>query len=133
MKRWFTLGAASGIAGTLLWPATPALANSFLFGYSSGHRHRHQDYHSHRRHHHWPQYHYSYYHYPPPIYYAPAPRVVYLPTPPPLTAAPTSPPYRTVDGRYCREYQATVTVGGMPQPSYGTACLQPDGTWRVAN
>lgn len=34
-------------------------------------------------------------------------------------------------GRYCREYQAPVTVGSRTQESYGTACLQPDGSWEV--
>lgn len=34
-------------------------------------------------------------------------------------------------GRYCREYQTTVTVGGKQQQGYGTACQQPDGSWEV--
>ncbi len=34
-------------------------------------------------------------------------------------------------GRYCREYQQTVTVGGQKQSAYGTACRQPDGSWEV--
>lgn len=29
-----------------------------------------------------------------------------------------------------REYQTTVVVGGQNVPAYGTACLQPDGSWR---
>lgn len=29
-----------------------------------------------------------------------------------------------------REYQTTVVVGGKNVPAYGTACLQPDGSWR---
>lgn len=36
-------------------------------------------------------------------------------------------------GRYCREYQQTVTVGGKNQSAYGTACRQPDGSWEVIN
>ena len=28
-----------------------------------------------------------------------------------------------------REYQTTVIVGGRPVDAYGTACLQPDGSW----
>lgn len=39
--------------------------------------------------------------------------------------------YQTAQGRYCREYQATATVGGRPQQTYGTACLQPDGSWQI--
>ena len=34
-------------------------------------------------------------------------------------------------GEYCREYQQTVQVGGQSQKAYGTACRQPDGSWRV--
>ncbi|MDA0218348.1 MAG: RT0821/Lpp0805 family surface protein [Proteobacteria bacterium] len=36
-------------------------------------------------------------------------------------------------GNYCREYQTTVTVGGEVQKAYGTACQQPDGSWKVLN
>ncbi len=32
---------------------------------------------------------------------------------------------------YCREYTKTVTVGGKTQEGFGTACLQPDGTWAI--
>lgn len=45
-------------------------------------------------------------------------------------------PKRTVnreDGRYCREYTATATVGGRPRQTYGTACRQPDGSWQLVN
>ncbi len=31
----------------------------------------------------------------------------------------------------CREYQTTTTIEGVPQPTRGTACLQPDGTWKT--
>lgn len=34
-------------------------------------------------------------------------------------------------GTYCREYQQTVTVGGRTELAYGTACKQPDGTWKI--
>lgn len=37
----------------------------------------------------------------------------------------------TATGAYCREYQTTVTVGGRKQAAYGTACQQPDGSWKV--
>jgi len=39
--------------------------------------------------------------------------------------------YETAPGRYCREYQTTVVVGGRTQSGYGTACRQPDGSWQV--
>jgi surface antigen len=35
------------------------------------------------------------------------------------------------DGQYCREYQQTVTVGGRTEQAYGTACRQPDGSWKI--
>lgn len=38
---------------------------------------------------------------------------------------------QTASGRYCREYQQTIVVGGKTQSGYGTACQQPDGTWEV--
>lgn len=39
--------------------------------------------------------------------------------------------YQAPSGAYCREYQHTIHVGGQPQQGYGTACRQPDGSWRV--
>lgn len=36
-------------------------------------------------------------------------------------------------GRYCREYTATTTIGGNQQQSYGTACMQPDGSWQIVS
>ena len=35
-------------------------------------------------------------------------------------------------GAYCREFQETVTIGGKPEQAFGTACRQPDGTWKVS-
>ena len=48
------------------------------------------------------------------------------------TITPTRDGYST-NGRYCREYQQTVVVGGKQQSAYGTACQQPDGSWQVTN
>ncbi|MBI5419046.1 MAG: glycine zipper 2TM domain-containing protein [Deltaproteobacteria bacterium] len=39
--------------------------------------------------------------------------------------------YRTAEGRYCREYQQTVIIGGEEHQAYGTACRQPDGSWKI--
>lgn len=36
-------------------------------------------------------------------------------------------------GRYCREYQQSVTVGGQKKSAYGTACQQPDGSWEIVS
>ncbi len=38
----------------------------------------------------------------------------------------------TPDGRECREFQQRVTIGGKDEQGYGTACLQPDGAWKIA-
>lgn len=32
---------------------------------------------------------------------------------------------------FCREYTRNIFVGGRIGQGYGTACLQPDGSWRV--
>jgi len=37
------------------------------------------------------------------------------------------------NGDYCREFQQSVTVGGKTEQAYGTACRQPDGSWKVVN
>ena len=34
-------------------------------------------------------------------------------------------------GRYCREYQQTIVVGGREERAYGTACQQADGSWEI--
>lgn len=39
--------------------------------------------------------------------------------------------YQREDGIYCREFQQTVTIGGNEEQAYGTACRQPDGSWRI--
>ncbi|MBT5263435.1 MAG: glycine zipper 2TM domain-containing protein [Rhodospirillaceae bacterium] len=35
-------------------------------------------------------------------------------------------------GRYCREYNTTVIIGGQEQAAYGTACRMPDGSWKAS-
>jgi surface antigen len=39
--------------------------------------------------------------------------------------------YQTGSGQYCREYIQEVVVAGERQQAYGTACRQPDGTWKI--
>jgi surface antigen len=39
--------------------------------------------------------------------------------------------YQLANGQYCREYKQTIVIGGEPQQSYGTACRQADGTWKI--
>jgi len=36
-------------------------------------------------------------------------------------------------GAYCREFQQTINVGGRAEEAYGTACRQPDGSWKIVN
>jgi surface antigen len=35
------------------------------------------------------------------------------------------------NGAYCREYQQTIVVGGEQKQAFGTACRQPDGSWKM--
>ena len=39
--------------------------------------------------------------------------------------------YKRPDGMYCREFTQTITIGGRTEEAYGTACRQPDGTWKL--
>ncbi|HBU96512.1 RT0821/Lpp0805 family surface protein [Thalassospira lucentensis] len=41
--------------------------------------------------------------------------------------------WETSEGRYCREYTATTVISGKQQESYGTACMQPDGSWQIVS
>ena len=41
------------------------------------------------------------------------------------------PAYTASSGQVCREFQQTVTVGGKSEQAYGTACRQPDGSWKI--
>lgn len=34
-------------------------------------------------------------------------------------------------GTYCREFSQTVNVGGKVEQAFGSACQQPDGSWRL--
>ncbi len=39
--------------------------------------------------------------------------------------------YKNAQGDYCREYNQTIKVGGKTEKGYGTACRQPDGSWKI--
>ncbi len=39
----------------------------------------------------------------------------------------------SASGKYCREFQQTIYVGGKEESGYGTACQQPDGSWQIVN
>lgn len=37
----------------------------------------------------------------------------------------------SANGRYCREFQQQVVIGGRRETAYGSACQQPDGSWEM--
>jgi surface antigen len=41
--------------------------------------------------------------------------------------------YENASGQYCREYQEKVVIDGKTHSAYGTACRQPDGSWKIVN
>jgi surface antigen len=41
--------------------------------------------------------------------------------------------YQISNGQYCREYTQTINIGGEKHQSYGTACRQPDGSWKIVS
>ncbi len=41
--------------------------------------------------------------------------------------------YQENSGEFCREYQQTIVVGGQEEEAFGTACRQPDGTWKIVS
>ncbi len=75
--------------------------------------------------------------YPPPAVVVapppPPPVVVYQQPAPTYYVAPQPPAAPPQQQAYCREYQKTLMIGGRPQPGYGTACMQPDGSWKAIN
>lgn len=63
--------------------------------------------------------------------YAP-PTVVYRQAYVPNYVAPPAPAiYENAYGGTSREYSRLVRIGNRIEESYGTACLQPDGAWRI--
>jgi hypothetical protein len=120
-RRLSLAASVPALALALLAAASPAAADSNVyFGVGVG-GHRHHDY----------GYGYggSYYRHssrPPDIYYPP-PAVIYEQPP----AVVYAPPRR--QDQLCREYQSSAVIDGRKQPTYGTACRQPDGSWRIIN
>jgi len=41
--------------------------------------------------------------------------------------------FESSSGQPCREFQQTIVIGGREEQGYGTACRQPDGTWRIVS
>lgn len=80
----------------------------------------------------------DYYYAPPPVIYAEPPPVTYIapppassyyyyPPPPAAAASQASPVFVDEQGRTCRTFKTSVNGTAVS----GTACLQPDGTWRT--
>lgn len=64
-------------------------------------------------------------------YYHSRPSVIYVyPAPPPPPAVIYIQPLTTIN---CQQYQRQIVVDNQIQFVYGTACLQPDGVWRIVN
>ena len=57
--------------------------------------------------------------------------------PGPLVLVPPAPVWRSAPqvtpNAYCREWRGDATIDATGQPFWGTACLQPDGSWRIVN
>lgn len=39
----------------------------------------------------------------------------------------------STSGRYCREFEQTIFVGGRQETAVGTACQNSDGTWQIVS
>jgi hypothetical protein len=132
--------AALAAAPLLLLAADPASAGDWKHGHQRpwhGQHHGHHHKHSSASIVFWSGPAYRPYYPPPPVVYAPPP-VVYAPAPAPVVYAPQvaavpTREFRDTDGRYCREYQRTAVIDGREQQIYGTACLMPDGAWRIVS
>jgi surface antigen len=40
---------------------------------------------------------------------------------------------KSATGQYCREYQQTIVIGGEAKQGHGTACREPDGSWKIVS
>jgi hypothetical protein len=49
----------------------------------------------------------------------------------PVADLPGRPGWYGGGGTYCREFQQNVRIAGVMQASFGTACLQADGSWKI--
>lgn len=136
MRILLSVAAIMG-AMLLAQPASAKTHVSVSFGDAGHYRHdrhyqrhdRHRGHYGHDRH--WRR---------PPVwnraaYYYPAPVVRYVQPVVETRYIYVQPPARPVaqEQGYCREYQSVTTIGGVARSAYGTACLQPDGSWAVAN
>lgn len=139
MKKMLGFLVLAAVLGGVSFGQPAQAETSVSFSVSDGghaypHRSRHG--HGHRsRWHHRPHYSSFVYAPPPVVYVEPTPIVYQAPVQyvpeSSLVASPASETYYDSTGQQCREYQSTAFVGNQQSQLYGTACLQPDGAWRV--
>lgn len=48
-------------------------------------------------------------------------------------ASTASAQYASGTAPYCREFTQVVDIGGRAESAYGTACMQPDGSWQIVS
>lgn len=147
LGRFRRLIVAAALSGPIVFlVAAPAAADRrHDDGYGS--RHRHHGHHDRHRGHHRGHHRggvsglfvFDFSPPPPRRVYAPPhrvyakPPVVYQAPPPVVYRAPPPVSYQAAPQNYCREYTMTTMVGGRPVEAYGTACMQPDGSWRIVS
>lgn len=114
------------VAGVLYASTVQAHGFGYGAGYEYGHERQHHK--IHRGHgHKWG--HYKRRHRPARVVYITRPPVqvpVYVPV-----AAPVRSQSQIIT--QCREYNSTAVIDGSRVPVYGTACRQPDGSWRIVD
>ena len=64
-----------------------------------------------------------------PLTVTPPPRVYYV-EPPPVTVVTPPPASAEPDCLQTREFSTRIIIDGQEVDAYGTACLQPDGSWK---
>jgi hypothetical protein len=80
----------------------------------------------------WGGYYYPYAAAPYPYYYGnPGGYYYYPPAAQPVPAPSAAPQQGGVSTTNCRDYSSTETIDGRPQTVTGSACQQPDGSWRI--
>lgn len=129
--RAFVMITAMVLASLAFTPA--AEAGTVIIKSGSPHHHyKHKHHHKHHHHHsHWAQPSWS-----KTFIFSSTPIVpVAYAYPQPAYAQPIAlgGPVISTHGQFCREYQGIILVGGLKTNGYGTACLQPDGSWKIVN
>lgn len=139
------LAVAAIVAGTLMLPAGTARAHDWPSWRDDDegrrykhHRHHHRAHAERERHHdrRHLRHHEHRRHLAPRVVIVAPPPVVYMAPPHRhyrhrVAAHPVSPVYLAPGGRYCRDYRASIVIGGIIRIGNCTACLHPDGVWRI--